>query len=201
MCEIDWQGKTQGLPPFYVASQFLYPTVCLLSQRAYLMPVLGAIHTANKFILHKPLPECKEYTVGCVAPFLAVFGRSTDGPHARTHPPSHLPRPTHKHTPNHPPTHKQAALKVHEEVELAKKGVNVSFSQVLLDASTKEESWVSRTTVLVPARHKYGKQQQGEDAAAAPKKPTTVVEDARADGCVIKYGGWGGWVDVNGLLA
>lgn len=61
VCEIEWAG--QQLPPFYIASQFLYPTVCLLSKRAYLFPVLGGIHVSNKFILHKPLPDDKEYTV------------------------------------------------------------------------------------------------------------------------------------------
>jgi len=65
VCEIDWkgQGKENEIPPFYVSSQFLFPTVCLLSQRRYLFPVLGAIHVSNKFILHAPLPDSTEYTV------------------------------------------------------------------------------------------------------------------------------------------
>ena len=63
VCEIAWEGR-QDLPPFYIASQFLFPTVCLLSQRAYLFPVLGAIHVLNQFVLHKPLPGGKTYTVG-----------------------------------------------------------------------------------------------------------------------------------------
>lgn len=63
VCEITWESR-QELPPFYIASQFLFPTVCLLSQRAYLFPVLGAIHVSNQFVLHKPLPGDKEYTVG-----------------------------------------------------------------------------------------------------------------------------------------
>ena len=66
-------------------------------------------------------------------------------------------------------------------MELAKRGVNVTFSQVLLDDAGKE-SWVSRTTVLVPARHKFGKD------GGAKGKPTTLVEDARAEGCVIFSG-------------
>lgn len=70
---------------------------------------------------------------------------------------------------------------MHEEVELAKKGVNVTFSQLLLDGG--ESVWVSRTTVLVPARHKYGK--AAGEGRANKGKPTTLVEDAEADGCVI----------------
>ena len=63
VCEIDkWEDKQ--LPPFYIASQFLFPTVCLLPKRPYLSPVLGAIHVSNQFVLHKPLPDDKEYTVG-----------------------------------------------------------------------------------------------------------------------------------------
>lgn len=61
VCEIEWAA--QQVPPFLVASQFLYPTVCLLSKRKYLFPVLGGIHVANTFILHKPLADDKEYTV------------------------------------------------------------------------------------------------------------------------------------------
>lgn len=72
---------------------------------------------------------------------------------------------------------------MHEEVELAKKGVNVTFSQLLLDGG--ETVWVSRTTVLVPARHKYGKEE------AKGRKHSTLVEDAKADGCVAACGGNG----------
>lgn len=75
----------------------------------------------------------------------------------------------------------QASLKVHEEVELAKKGVSVTFSQLLLDGG--ESVWVSRTAVLVPARHRYGK--AAEEGRANKGKPTTLVEDAEAEGCVM----------------
>jgi len=84
----------------------------------------------------------------------------------------------------------QAALKVHEAVELAKRGVNATFSQVLLDQG--KEAWVSRTTVLVPARHKHWQERAGVDKGG--KVPTTLVEDAKADGCVTAKC-VGGWVD------
>jgi hypothetical protein len=99
----------------------------------------------------------------------------------------HLLHPSfHPPTPPFPfPLLFQAALKVHEDVELAKKGVNATFSQLLLDADTGKEAWVSRTTVLVPARHRHHQEKAGDKN----RKPTTLVEDAQAEGCVR---GWGG---------
>lgn len=62
-----------------------------------------------------------------------------------------------------------------EEVNLVKKGVEVSFPQILLDEAGKEV-WVSTTTVLVPARHKFW------DKSATPKAPISLVEELKQQG-------------------
>lgn len=49
MCGLQGKVEAEDLPFAYVASSFLYPTVCLLSQRRYLFPVLGGIHVHNYF--------------------------------------------------------------------------------------------------------------------------------------------------------
>lgn len=62
ICELNFDKKDE-LVPFYPATMFLYPTVCLLSSRKYLFPVLGAIHVRNYFRFQKPLKSTEAYKV------------------------------------------------------------------------------------------------------------------------------------------
>ena len=131
-CELESKVEPGTIPPFYAASTFLYPTVCLLSRRQYLCPVLGAIHVANFFRFQKPLALEAEYT---------------------------------------------GMLKVQESVGLSKKkGVEVTFPQVLLDQHGKEV-WRSTTTVLVPCRNPHY-----DRAAASASKRLSMEEELQAQG-------------------
>jgi acyl dehydratase len=124
------------LPFAYVASCFLYPTVCLLSQRRYLFPVLGAIHVHN-FFRWEALDKDEKY---------------------------------------------QGLLKVQESVNFTKKGSEVTFPQLLLNAEGREV-WRSTTTVLVPCRNKlYDRSNETAAAGGAPTKRVGLVEELQAQG-------------------
>ncbi|GAB5031598.1 maoc like domain protein [Nannochloropsis oceanica] len=60
MLGLQEKAAPTELPFAYVASCFLYPTVCLLSQRRYLFPVLGAIHVHN-FFRWEPLKKDEKF--------------------------------------------------------------------------------------------------------------------------------------------
>jgi len=123
------------LPFAYVASCFLYPTVCLLSQRRYLFPVLGAIQVHN-FFRWEPLQKDEKY---------------------------------------------QGLLKVQETVNFTRRGAEVTFPQLLLNAEGREV-WHSTTTVLVPCRNKLYDRSNETAAAGALTKRVGLVEEMQAQG-------------------